>query len=73
MTEWHRIDDPDHPAPRDGTRILLFRASLKDPMQTGRYINTGWAISAAGGKFHYLPTDWPTHWMHIPPPPGATP
>lgn len=23
MTDWHRIDDPEYPPPKDGTRILL--------------------------------------------------
>lgn len=58
-------------APQDGTSVLLVRASAPSVVCSGHY------------RQHHIfdeERDWvgciikhPTHWMPLPPPPGATP
>lgn len=69
---WHRIDDPENPAPKDGTEILLGYFDL--PGQRGYEIawwnswkklwHSGRGLLLAAGPFS------PTHWMSLPPPPA---
>lgn len=64
--QWHRIDDPDNPPPRDGAQILAFDG-------VGRFVaewhEGGWRRSETDGE--PLPTDFHpiTHWMHLSQPP----
>ena len=76
MTEWHRIDDPDWPPPRDGTDILVARF---DGDASDWYAVAQWWVE----KFAFMYADSrqyphpillcfePTYWMHIPPPPPS--
>ena len=64
--QWHRIDDPDNPPPKDRTKILAFDGIGAFTVEwNGGY----WMGSETDGD--PLPSDdFPiTHWMHLPPPP----
>jgi hypothetical protein len=67
-------------APKDGTWILLFEASMEMPVSIGAY--NRFEIRGENGKF--IPGEWgmaewdglpshcsPTHWMPLPDPPEA--
>ena len=66
---WHKIDDPDHPAPKD--RPIILAGQWDGFGQSGAWdIQTGeWLIN----RFPFVGNNGPTHWMHIPPLPGETP
>jgi hypothetical protein len=63
---WHRIDDPDNPPPKDGTKILAYDGI---GTFTVEWHSCGWMGSEVDGD--PLPSDdLPiTHWMHLPQPP----
>ena len=60
---WHKIDDPDHPPPKDGTRIMLGWA--RGFVGAGWYYPKGkiWQTDRAGVS------SYPTHWQSLPSPP----
>jgi hypothetical protein len=73
MSNWHRIDDPEHPAPKDGTFVLLFvEHSLGYSIGTGQYKRQGtiegW-LSRGCGLFGELGLANPSHWQPLPEPP----
>ena len=72
MTTWTPIDDPDNPAPRDGTTIIIYdhevlvaEWSLYLHDRTNTKIE-GWDIM---GCEHEVCNINPTHWMPLPSPP----
>lgn len=78
--QWHRIDDPDNPPPRDGTEIDLWYDSKRYP---GAYYSDkavfeygdvwpGWQVYVVEEDPVYslaLEVDDPTHWMPLHKPP----
>ena len=73
MTEWHPIDDTEHPAPRDGTEILVYahgRYWVVYWEKVGKFkANEGWAFGNGLWDGQMIAADAPTHWMPLPPPP----
>lgn len=63
---WHRIDDPEHPAPKDGTLIV---GAWWHPTRGAwaardvRWTGVEWECPYDS---HYLPPDV---WKHLPEPP----
>ena len=75
---WHRIDDPDHPAPRDGTTILVFRhihgwnvVGTAHWEELPAPVGGGWLSQGISDPPGNLGLGHPTHWAAIPPPPKA--
>lgn len=66
LCEWLPIST----APKDGTRVLLYRANWQEPNSVGWYSsnNEGWMIAGTGAPA------WlgATHWMPLPPPPKGS-
>lgn len=76
MTTWHRIDDPEHPAPKDGTLVDLWTT------RGGRRIDCRWTdvtervvhVRARKQRFEWvdgrnLMVGSATHWRLSPEPP----
>ena len=64
---WRRIDDPDHPAPQDGARVLVGRFVDGDKFD-GLMTVDFWDKKLGFGTFNAL--HWPaTHWQPLPDPP----
>lgn len=61
MTDWQPIET----APRDGTRVLLFRGEWMESMGIGYWSNDWMEFTMVGGECF----PGPTHWMPLPPPP----
>jgi hypothetical protein len=67
---WYELDDPEHPAPRDGTRVL---AVVDDHVRFVAWSELshisihGWCLTDQGIE------EWdlcqPTHWRPLPAPP----
>ncbi len=70
-TQWFRIDDLDHPAPRDGTEILLCVDGNLSPPQpilvAARWGQDRWLSVWSEAEIGY----GLTHWMPLPPPPAG--
>lgn len=77
---WHPIDDPEHPAPRDGKPIQVHNGrhygvaswAAPDPRSVSQF-EPHWYIAWATYEDHdynncYLGPQ-PTHWMPLQPPP----
>jgi hypothetical protein len=78
---WWPIDDPEHPAPRDGTPILV---RLKDPIPNARddlrrwdgasFVARNrddlWCFAAPVGQGGF-PDEWIAGWRSLPPPPQS--
>lgn len=56
---------PIETAPRDGTRILMFRYGWAESMAVGYWDSTWSAFCPVGGSFF----QGATHWMPLPEPP----
>ncbi len=68
MSEWQPIET----APKDGTRVMLFRAGRK--ICLGGYVTPSWALTLEGWKNSHGNFFEPTHWMPLPlPPTNSTP
>ena len=71
---WHRIDDPDNPPPKDGTRVFLWLADEGFPV-LGAWIDFD-DPSANPDEWYtfemhqYAVFNDVTHWMPLPPPPA---
>ncbi len=76
MSEWLPIDS----APKDGSRILIGRVRSAgvhsahwevDPSWAWEGVGPCWAVYLSDDDYysHYIPADWPTHWMPLPEPP----
>lgn len=73
MTEWKRIDDPEHPAPKDGTEFQGWHLETWEPRCR---INPGTGGFEIWCRSDYDQEDWCvygiddcTHWMPQPEPP----
>ena len=63
MSEWESIET----APKDETRVLLYRKGWAENTGVGRW-------STNGKQWVSVPGDWAwkaTHWMPLPEPPNA--
>ena len=77
MTHWHPIDDPDHPAPRDGRCVDIW-CYLRG-LSSGAYgrIPDAWFSAGKWWRYDELHGDGDcrsevhnvTHWTPRPPPP----
>lgn len=72
MSDWQGIES----APKDGTYVLLFWPQRPpgdvgrwtiDPTPPHRAMDEGFK----GNGDNCIPREQPTHWMPLPPPPGA--
>lgn len=66
---WHRIDDPDHPPPKDGTRVLLCLAGWKPFVGAGYYSET-YSDDERTVGWEWELNARPSHWAALPPPPA---
>lgn len=68
---WHRIDDPENPAPKDGTKVRVAAANSRGDIwwpHAAQFIDGAWMadFGHAGMKI-FEPQ--PTHWQLLPNPP----
>jgi hypothetical protein len=66
MTEWFRIDDPEHPPPKDGTSVLVVAPDSDGVLRAWVADFTPgdeWVMDDAEGRWTYLD---PTHWRPLP-------
>ena len=72
--QWHRIDDPEHPAPKDGTKFLAVFDGTK-VLVTHWIDNSKSQYPWAGWKppsMKVVKDGTPTHWHPLPPAPEQT-
>jgi hypothetical protein len=74
---WYEIDDPEHPAPRDGTPVLVWGP---DPDHSLGFHPRScwwsqrfdmWVVRESVSEATYIQEDAISHWRPLPPPPQS--